>query len=454
MAFLVILILNCVGLTALFGPAVASTGTVYIRANGSIDPPTSPLQNNGTIYTLTGDVSSDSNGVVVEKDGVVLDGAGFTIQGTGTINSFGVGVEGRINVTVKGTRVEGFQYGINVVDSLNVEIAENVIEENVVGVLFQNCSFNGILKNEIIDNHDGVDLHSSLNCTVCGNFVAENSLSGLGLCSSQNNTIIHNSFVANLQQVNSCPNLLNVWNGAYPSGGNWWSKSYNGTDIFEGRFQNITGSDGIGDATYVIDNISIDSYPLMGPWIDTGQNITATYSPSISFTYSNVVSSGVLILNVTHATKPAPLGFLFLGAIPVFYDVNTTASYSSSISITLPYTGVVPNSLAEKNLVLVQWNETSQNWDNITTGTDRTDNSISGETSQLSIFTVIVPLFGDINKDGTVDIYDAILLAGAFNSTPGSPKWNPAADINKDNVVDIYDAIILASNFGKTGGAG
>ena len=54
---------------------------------------------------------------------------------------------------------------------------------------------------------------------------------------------------------------------------------------------------------------------------------------------------------------------------------------------------------------------------------------------------------GDINNDGAVDIYDAIILAHAFNSHPGASEWNPSADINNDGVVDIYDAIILAGNF-------
>jgi len=57
---------------------------------------------------------------------------------------------------------------------------------------------------------------------------------------------------------------------------------------------------------------------------------------------------------------------------------------------------------------------------------------------------------GDLNGDGTVDIYDAITLANAYNSIPGSPNWNANADINSDDIVDIYDAILLANNYGKT----
>jgi hypothetical protein len=55
---------------------------------------------------------------------------------------------------------------------------------------------------------------------------------------------------------------------------------------------------------------------------------------------------------------------------------------------------------------------------------------------------------GDVNGDAVVDIYDAIALAKAYNSHPGSPTWNPSADLNGDSVVDIFDAIALAGHFG------
>jgi hypothetical protein len=64
--------------------------------------------------------------------------------------------------------------------------------------------------------------------------------------------------------------------------------------------------------------------------------------------------------------------------------------------------------------------------------------------------TVTIGIIGDINADGTVDIYDAILLASAYNSSPGSSNWNANADINGDNIVDIYDAILLASHYNET----
>jgi hypothetical protein len=60
-----------------------------------------------------------------------------------------------------------------------------------------------------------------------------------------------------------------------------------------------------------------------------------------------------------------------------------------------------------------------------------------------------VVISGDVNGDGSVDIYDAILLAGAYNSDPGKPNWNPNADLKADDVIDIYDAINLANHYNQ-----
>ena len=55
---------------------------------------------------------------------------------------------------------------------------------------------------------------------------------------------------------------------------------------------------------------------------------------------------------------------------------------------------------------------------------------------------------GDINCDGTVDIFDFSILHSAYGSNPISPNWIPDADINGDKTVDIYDFSILHSFYG------
>jgi hypothetical protein len=70
------------------------------------------------------------------------------------------------------------------------------------------------------------------------------------------------------------------------------------------------------------------------------------------------------------------------------------------------------------------------------------------------IFTAKQYVLGDINGDGVVNIYDAILMSAAYGShgpnydypgEPASSNWNPNADLNNDGVVDIYDVIILSA---------
>jgi peptide/nickel transport system substrate-binding protein len=73
-----------------------------------------------------------------------------------------------------------------------------------------------------------------------------------------------------------------------------------------------------------------------------------------------------------------------------------------------------------------------------------TDN---GNNQQSAGTLIAMTLLGDTTGDGFVDIFDAIQLAKAFGTTPGSYGWNPDADLNSDGYVDIYDAIMLSDNF-------
>jgi hypothetical protein len=63
---------------------------------------------------------------------------------------------------------------------------------------------------------------------------------------------------------------------------------------------------------------------------------------------------------------------------------------------------------------------------------------------------VYVGVSGDINGDGTVDIFDAIILSTAFGSKPNQPNWNPNTDLDNSGETDIFDAIILSTHFGET----
>lgn len=103
-------------------PARADVGTIYIRADGSIDPPTAPISTFDNItYTLTGGIVNDS--IVVERDNIVVDGAGYTIQGPGYLR--GLDLSGRINVTARNMNIEGFYEGVSL--GLNCTVSDSTL---------------------------------------------------------------------------------------------------------------------------------------------------------------------------------------------------------------------------------------------------------------------------------------------------------------------------------------
>ncbi len=62
-----------------------------------------------------------------------------------------------------------------------------------------------------------------------------------------------------------------------------------------------------------------------------------------------------------------------------------------------------------------------------------------------------LPMFGDVNRDGTVDIYDITTVCIAYDSRPNDPNWNPNADLAPEfGIIDIYDVCTVLINYGKT----
>ncbi|HEY9061282.1 MAG TPA: dockerin type I domain-containing protein [Pseudobacteroides sp.] len=54
---------------------------------------------------------------------------------------------------------------------------------------------------------------------------------------------------------------------------------------------------------------------------------------------------------------------------------------------------------------------------------------------------------GDLNNDGVINMADVILLAKAFNSVIGEPKYISSYDLNNDSAINMTDVIFIASKF-------
>lgn len=170
---------------------VKAGGTIYIRANGSVDPPTAPISSvDNVTYTFTDDIYDE---IVVERDDIVVDGAGYTVQGTGS--GTGIYLSNRSNVTIKNTEIKIFDWGINLYSSSNNSIfGNNITENNEDGIgLRYESRYNDIFGNNITENNgNGICLDESSNNTVSGNNSNNNNYHGIFLYSSENNLISNN----------------------------------------------------------------------------------------------------------------------------------------------------------------------------------------------------------------------------------------------------------------------
>ena len=275
-----------------------------IRIDGGAQG-TGGIQENGNIYTFTRDINGS---LVVQRDNIVIDGAGFTLSGTGAWEPKGVDLTGRSNVTVKNLAVQYFQFGFwlenssgNVVSNCTVtwnsewgiELRNSSMGNTVTGNILVNNHYGGIRVrdgsngntfsgNTITDHGRGIDLATSENNMVKGNYIGDNNDglatsdaldtiagntitecfdrgvflngargnivsannitgNGVGVLSStgDNNTISGNNFVDNYAQALCIGAAADRWDG------NYWS-DYNGT----------------GSEPYIIDASNQDSSPL------------------------------------------------------------------------------------------------------------------------------------------------------------------------------------------------
>jgi parallel beta-helix repeat protein len=273
--------------------SVNASGTIYIRADGSIDPPTAPVSSfDNVTYELTDNITTYSNkGIVLERSNIILDGAGLTLDEKVRDNSNGIYLAGVSNVTVRNMSITSFHNGVCENGCANGHVEEMNLSYNDYGIYFQSSSFSVISGNNLTENtYAGIWLELSKNNLICkngmANFIISSGIGGIKLQdgsdynnitenylksnsvwniyieNSHYNNIFHNSIFGNYAYSDSSDN---PWDDGYPSGGNYWS-NHRCTDFCSGPSQNEVGSDGIGDTPCFFDVDTIDHYPLMKPY--------------------------------------------------------------------------------------------------------------------------------------------------------------------------------------------
>jgi parallel beta-helix repeat protein len=414
-------------------PPVKASGTIYIRADGSIDPPTAPISTTDYItYTFTDNIYDS---IVIERNHIVVDGAGYTLQGVEAYDSKGIYLSGRYDVTIKNTNIKNFSYGICLEGSFYNIISGNNITNNEYGIrLYYFSNYNSIVGNNITNNVKGIGLctDSDYN-SISGNNIINNSC-GIYLEYSSLNEFYHNNIINNRQQTfTAYPYSANVWDDGYPSGGNYWS-NYTGADVKKGPNQDQPGSDGIGDMPYVINAHNQDRYPLMKqyPWASHDVGITSVTTSKTVVGQGYTVSINIMVFNYGNDTET--------------FDVTL---YANTTEIE---TREIPLSSGNSTTITFAWNTTGFAKGNYTISAyawpvqgerDTADN-------RKEDGWVLISIHCDINGDGIVDISDILDTALAFGSTPGHPLWNPNCDLDDNGIVDISDILEVALHYGET----
>ena len=367
---------------------------------------------NGIYVCASSDASVTGNEVVNNGNGIVLS----------TVTYYGTSMPSR-NI-VSGNNVVGNDGdGIRVMGSNNT-ISGNNVTNNALGIVLERLF-------EPYPYDPSYPTHCENN-TISGNNIEANRGYGIWLLNSSSNFIYHNNLVNNAEQACSQA-ATSAWDDGYPSGGNYWI-DYTGLDVKRGCYQNETGSDGIGDLGYIIDSdeylSSIDRYPLTKPYGGT-HDIGLTSNGAIKAIVGQGYSANISIKTINYGIDTETL--------------NMTAYANTTIIAT--FTNVTVEGRNSIDIPFI-WNTTGSAYGNWIIGvyapavpseTDMSDNNFN------SWLLITIP--GDIKGDFVVDVFDAILLSNAFNTSTGQPRYNANADIDNSGMVDIFDAILLANNF-------
>jgi hypothetical protein len=285
---------------------------IIIKADGSVDPYTAPIQRDGDVYTLAGDIDDY---VLLERNHTIFDGAGHTVGGIYGPLAVQVDFEWQVNATTDIKIVDTFIYkgGIFFLASYNSIFANNtlnnstgldckgdgnIIANNTVnsgrgisgsgngniisGNHLTNCNYkfvpdnprpygigvggsnNTVFGNYIVGtNGTGINIGTSFNNTIIGNQIEDNVVGLLTRTifsqgGAHDNMIYYNNFINNTDNIYNevimaGPVAVSIWDNGVV--GNYWS-DYSGADA---------DSNGIGDTPYVIDESNQDNFPLMTP---------------------------------------------------------------------------------------------------------------------------------------------------------------------------------------------
>jgi parallel beta-helix repeat protein len=185
-----------IGATILLLPdsylAEAQLDTISILANGSISPSDGRIVTlDNQTYTITTDMSVT---VIVQRNNIVVNGNGHILHSP-SIAGTAFDLTSVHNVTIKDTRINGYEQGVFLHSSANDNIitGNNITSCNTSIFMDNNCARNAVSDNYVANDWTGVLIWGSSNANVItGNNITSLGHLGIEIFSSDHNTVTAN----------------------------------------------------------------------------------------------------------------------------------------------------------------------------------------------------------------------------------------------------------------------
>jgi len=265
-----IALINCTGITVRNQRLSRNGQGILLAYTTNSKITQNNVQNSGAGISLFQSSNNDilENNIIENVIDIELDSSSDNLVSKNNIdakeimNSFAIALTHSSNNRIFGNMISNHWHGIKLFRNSDYN---NVSRNSVTATSSYSISIQWSHHNRISENHltasaaeepfhaYGIAVMRSSYNTVSGNNITHSNI-GLGLTGSSNNSIFHNNFMNNDEQVESIDST-NSWDDGLPSGGNYWS-NYVGVD---------ENNDGIGDISFTIDPHNKDRYPLMNP---------------------------------------------------------------------------------------------------------------------------------------------------------------------------------------------
>jgi parallel beta-helix repeat protein len=142
---------------------------------------------------------ADSDGLIVGASDIVIDLNGHTISGPDvdsqekTSSKVGVMIPNMNNVVVQDGTIQGFQAGILMTGSQNVELSNIISKNNQIAAFSTGASIVNTHLSILMNNEIGFAGHSTQQATIQDNILFQNTLAGITLVNSDNGVLTLNS---------------------------------------------------------------------------------------------------------------------------------------------------------------------------------------------------------------------------------------------------------------------